>query len=215
MKEEILHKSLQLFLKYGIREISNQKLVELLGISTKTVYKYFKNKEELLEEALNLLNTQSFKEWENQLVTYNTVALFCNIWYRAVEAEYNVNKVFYHDLLYYYPELHKKNEARLTKKFKEQFIQIIQKGIEEGYFQATINPDVVFETISILFKAIAREGRYQGFRLSSYEIMFHTIAVFIRGFYTQKGIQLLEEYIQTHNLSGKITAKERMVTNHT
>ena len=54
MKEEILQTSLDQFLKYGIREMSIQKLIEPLGISTKTVYKYFKNKEELLEEALHL-----------------------------------------------------------------------------------------------------------------------------------------------------------------
>jgi len=50
MKKEILQTSLKQFLKHGIRQMSIQKLVEPLGISTKTVYKYFKNKEELLEE---------------------------------------------------------------------------------------------------------------------------------------------------------------------
>ncbi len=214
MKHEILQTSLEQFLKYGIREVSIQKLVEPLGISTKTVYKYFKNKEQLLEEALFLLYTQSFKEWETRLATFNTVALFFGVWYSAIEVEYNVNKVFYQDLHYYYPELHKKHETVLTKKYKKQLIQIIRKGIEEGFFQDTIIAEVVFEAISVLFKAIAREGQFQGFRVSSHDIMFNTIAVFIRGFCTQKGIQLLEEYAQTLNVPGRIIAKEKMTITH-
>lgn len=210
MKEEILQTSLRQFLKYGIRDVSIQKLVEPLSISTKTVYKYFKNKEQLLEEALILFNAQNSKEWEERLATHNTVSLFFGIWHSAVEAEYNVNKVFYHDLHYYYPELHKKNEARLTKKYKKQFIQIIQKGIEEGFFQEKIIPEVVFEAISILFKAIVREGQFQAFPVSSDKIVINTIAVFVRGFCTQKGIQLLEEPIQTLNAPAKIKGREKM-----
>ena len=195
MKEEILQTSLDQFLKYGIREMSIQKLIEPLGISTKTVYKYFKNKEELLEEALGLMYRQSAREWEHLSASTNTIALFTGIWYAAVEAEYDVNKIFYHDLHYYYPGLHQKNEARLSKKYKKQFIQIIQKGIEEGVFQSNIIAEVVFEGISILFKAIAREGQFQSFRVSSFEIMYNTIIVYIRGCCTEKGIRDLEEYL--------------------
>jgi len=50
MKDEILQTALEQFLKYGIREMSIRKLIASLGISTKTVYKYYKNKEELLED---------------------------------------------------------------------------------------------------------------------------------------------------------------------
>src|SRR5436190_20316179 len=106
MKEEILQTSLKYFLKHGVRGMSIQKLIEPLGISTKTVYKYFKNKEELLEEALKLQDAQSSKDWENLVASYNTVALFFSIWYSSVKAEYDVNNVFYYDLHYYYPELH-------------------------------------------------------------------------------------------------------------
>lgn len=60
MKEEILQTSIGQFLKDGIGKMSIQKLVEPLRISSKTVYKYFKYKEEFLEEALNLFHAQQF-----------------------------------------------------------------------------------------------------------------------------------------------------------
>ena len=52
MKEQIIETSLQQFLKYGIKKMTVQKLIEPMGISTKTVYKYFSDKEDLLRHCL-------------------------------------------------------------------------------------------------------------------------------------------------------------------
>jgi AcrR family transcriptional regulator len=92
MKQEILQTSLKQFLKYGIRDMSIMKLIEPLGISTKTVYRYFKNKEELLEEALHLYHSQQYESLENFPIEQNQACLFFDLWHRAVEIEYRVNK---------------------------------------------------------------------------------------------------------------------------
>ncbi|MEO6731986.1 MAG: TetR/AcrR family transcriptional regulator, partial [Ferruginibacter sp.] len=85
MKEEIIQTSLKQFLKHGIREMSIQKLIEPLGISTKTVYKYFKNKEELLEEALNLYHAQRYRNLDHLSAEGDVIPLFFDIWYTSVE----------------------------------------------------------------------------------------------------------------------------------
>src|SRR6478609_8545498 len=116
MKEEILQTSLKQFLKYGIREMSIQKLIEPLGISTKTMYKYFDNKEKLLEEAVVLYYVQQYNIMEDALKNQNAVTLLFDIWYTGIETECKVNKIFFHDLNYYYPELERKVEATISKK---------------------------------------------------------------------------------------------------
>ena len=85
MKNEILQTALEQFLKFGIREMSIKKLIEPLGISTKTVYKYYKNKEELLEEVLQLLYNQQYQQVENLSAGQNVVTLLFDIWYLAIE----------------------------------------------------------------------------------------------------------------------------------
>ena len=45
-KEIIIEASLQQFLEHGIKQMTIQKLIEPLGLSTKTVYKYFADKED-------------------------------------------------------------------------------------------------------------------------------------------------------------------------
>jgi AcrR family transcriptional regulator len=197
MKEEILQTSLKQFLKYGIRDMSIQRLIEPLGISTKTVYKYFKNKEELLEETLSLFHAQHRETWKSKAAIQSAVILFFDIWHTGIELEYNVNKAFFKDLHYYYPELLRKKEAELDKEYTQQFIQVIHKGIKQGVFQKAINPEIIFMGITVLYQAIVREDQFKKYRVSSNEILLNTLALYIRGFCTEKGIKELDNHLQT------------------
>ncbi|MEO5683198.1 MAG: TetR/AcrR family transcriptional regulator [Chitinophagaceae bacterium] len=185
MKEEILQTSLKQFLKYGVREMAIQKLVEPLGISTKTFYKYFKNKEELLEEALSLFHAQHRQTWKSKAAIQSSVILFFGIWHTGIELEYNVNKAFFKDLHYYYPDLLRRKEAELDKEYTKQFIRIIYKGIEQGVFQKDINPEIIFMGITILYQAIVRDGQFKRYRTSSNEILLNT-SHFISGVFVQE-----------------------------
>ena len=86
MKNEIVQTSLRQFLKYGIRAMSIQKLIEPLGISTKTVYKYFQNKEQLLEEALSLYYAQQYGIVQTFDTYKDVVSLLFELWYLGMES---------------------------------------------------------------------------------------------------------------------------------
>jgi len=204
MKNEILQTALDQFLKFGIRDMSIKKLIEPLGISTKTVYKYYKNKEELLEEVLQLLYSQQYQLIENLSADQNVVTLLFDIWYLAIEKAFDVNNIFYKDLHYYYPKLERKNEIELGKKFGQQFQNLIRKGMNQGVFRDGLLPEVAMEGIYVLYNAIARTELFKRFGVSPYEILFNTIALYIRGLCTQKGLQELEEYIATKETFGEI-----------
>jgi AcrR family transcriptional regulator len=197
MKDGILQIALKQFLKYGIRKMSIKKLIVPLGISTKTVYKYFKNKEELLEAVLKLHYTQQYHLLENHSADQNVVPLIIDIWYMAAENEYSVNNKFFHDLHYYYPELERKTEAATGQKIWKQIQQIVHKGIKEGVFKKDIYPEVVLEGIAVLYDHVARTGQFKRFRVSPYEIFLNTIALYIRGFCTRKGIKELDKHSKT------------------
>ncbi|MEQ1585987.1 MAG: TetR/AcrR family transcriptional regulator [Cyclobacteriaceae bacterium] len=212
MKNEILQTSLKQFLKYGIREMSIQKLVAPLGISTKTVYKYFENKEQLLEEALNLYYVQQYGLVQTFDSSKNVVGPLFHLWYMGIEAECNVNKVFFQDLNYYYPELERKVEATVSKKIWKQFISVIEKGIQQGFFRDDIDPEIILEAISSVYVSIARTRNFKRFKTSLSTIFLNTIAVIIRGFCTTKGVEELDSYIALVTTSGKIKAFELVDT---
>jgi len=178
--------------------MSNDKLVELLGISTKTLYKYFKNKEELLEEALDFYYTQQYEMLKKMPTDQSAACLLFELWYTAIVAGNKINNVFYKDLHHYYPELAKRSEVTAKIKFVEQFLLIIQRGVSEGSFRDDIIPEVVLENIFVQYEGIARSDRFKRFRLSANTLLLNTIAHYIRGFCTQKGAIELDEQIQSH-----------------
>jgi AcrR family transcriptional regulator len=196
MKEQILHTALKQFLQFGIRDMSIQRLVETMSISTKTFYKFFKNKEQLLEEALHLFYQQQQEMWRQRSAGQNTITLFFDIWRWGADNEFRVNKVLYQDLNHYYPKLKEKIESAEGETFITQFTQIIQKGMDEGVFEASILPKVILSSITVLYLAAVRGAQFERFHVSHFDLMLNTVAVYIRGFSTQKGIEELEQHLQ-------------------
>ena len=49
MRDKILEKSNELFLNLGFKSVTMDEIASSLGVSKKTIYKYFKNKTELID----------------------------------------------------------------------------------------------------------------------------------------------------------------------
>ena len=52
MQEEIYEVAERMFMKYGVKRISMDDLARELGMSKKTLYQYFENKEDLVKKTL-------------------------------------------------------------------------------------------------------------------------------------------------------------------
>ena len=204
MKEEIVQKSLKLFLKHGIREMSNQKLVDWLGISTKTIYKYFVNKEDLLEHVLHLYHDRQYERLLSLSSEQNAACHFFEVWQIAIGAEYRVNQVFYQDLHHYYPELEKKVEGAIAKRFEQHFLSIIHRGIQQGAFQKDLLPEVALQSIFALHRAAVRTEPFKRFGLSATDLFLQSTARYIRGLCTDDGLKALDEHIRTLQSSNEV-----------
>src|SRR4051812_41558201 len=105
-KDKITEVALERFMQYGIRSMTIKKLVEPLRISTKTVYKYFNSKEELITECLQVLYTGYFNELNAILnLKDNPVNTLLTLFRGTLGKDFGVSRAFFHDLNYYYPEL--------------------------------------------------------------------------------------------------------------
>jgi len=210
MKEEIIQKALPLFLKHGIRKMSNNNLVDLLGISTKTLYKYFKNKEDLLEKVLLHYHDQQYEMLKTLPTGQDAASLFFSVWQHAVELECKTNKLFYEDLHYYYPELEKKVNKRISTKFERFFLSILESGIEEGNFRKDVNPVAALRTIFVLHSTAVRTKDLQDLRLSETDLLLTTTGTYIRGLCTENGLRNLDDYIA----GLRILPKTDIINNH-
>ncbi len=196
VKSEILKVSLKYFFQHGIRKASNNQLVALLGISTKTLYKHFKNKEDLLGQALENFYARQYASAKKLNKKLSAVIILYNLCKHGFYSEFKVNNLFYHDLNYYYPDLAKRIEESNSKKFGKQFIQVIFRGIVEGDIQKEIHPRALLQSLSVLYISIVRKGEFDRLEISGKSLFFSALLPYIRGICTEKGLQILEGYLE-------------------
>ena len=167
VKEQIVEKSLKEFLEHGVRSITMQKLAASLGISTKTLYKFFTDKEALLEACLNVHYAGMDRELKGIVdAEPNPVDFICAIYTRGAALDFDANHLFYHDLNHYYPDLQDKVIVRNAGMIGEMLTGALQLGIDEGYFLPGLKPPVVLTALTVLYTSVTRFDTYKNFNLT-------------------------------------------------
>lgn len=191
-KKEIAEKCLQRFLTSGIRKMTLRKIVAPLGISTKTVYKHFSDKEALLAYCLDIHYGRLLKGIEPILNAGSPVIQLFQIWIHATRADFGASHTFYHDLNYYYPRLQDKMIRKHARTTTQPVLEMFEAGIAQGYFRKELHPSVILEGISVIYTALTRTDRFSKYKLTPFTLAANTVEVFLRGICTSKGLAELE-----------------------
>ncbi len=194
-KDRILLKAEELFMQFGIRSVSMDDIANHLGMSKKTIYQYFIDKDELVEAVVD----GHITEVEGDCIDCREKAvdaiheIFLTMEHIMEELN-NMNPMLLFDL----EKFHFKAYQRF-KNYKDKFLlQIIRNNIEWGIkdelYRADLNVDVLskyrIESIMIPFNvAVFPPGKYNLAQTS--EIMIEN---FIYGLATTKGHKLIQKY---------------------
>jgi len=200
-REKIIEAVLQQFLKHGIKQMTVQKIVESMGLSTKTVYKYFEDKKDLLKHCLLKHYSEMAKgvvDWEKEFS--NPVSGLYKVWNEAIRLDFGVNHLFYQDLNYYYPELQDAILKKVFRKMPSLVEASMKKGIEEGYFRDDIDLVLSMEVMELLYTSITRTGKFKNNHVSTEVIMQNTLYTYLRGLCTEKGLKELNRNIRSEKI---------------
>ena len=196
-KDEIVDVALQLFLSKGIQSVTMKQLVEKLGVSTKTIYKLFSDKAELLKLCLNLHYASLFTELSTIVSkSENEMEAFLRIIDRTVELEFAINPQFYRDLNKYYPDI-QSSVMHMQSKSTINWNDIIERGKQNGLFRPEIDHNVFWLAFQHLYSAITRENIFVHLDLSEQQLIKNTVLVYLRGICTPHGSHALEEYLKS------------------
>lgn len=197
MKERIKLKARDLFMRYGFRSVTMDEIAGQLGVSKKTIYQYFTDKDSLVEEVMQD-EVEFMQTVCNKQLAESTNAI--EELFRDMEQMNSVmdamNPQIIYDLEKFYPRTFER-----FKKHKNTFLlDIIKKnlarGIKEELYRSEIDIDVAakfrLESSFIAFNQdIFPYGKYSLLKVSTeiYHLYLHAIA-------TTKGKKLIEKYIQ-------------------
>lgn len=195
IKQRIIDAANHFFSRYGIKAITMDFLAKQLGISKKTIYDYFKDKDDLILQCVKLRileHKNQFKEIVDN--SSNIIAAVYEIGLKSQEIYQQTNPLFYLDLERYYPSIYDLLAHKDRFSNNSTISTIIEKGIRDEVFNKNINAAIVNifwqELISFIHHHNElHEGSYQ-----QKELIENILYPFIRGLCTQKGIILFERY---------------------
>ena len=194
-KERILIKADELFMQYGIRSVSMDDIANNLGMSKKTLYQYFADKDELVDAVLDGHINQMQSDClhcrhEAKDAIHEMVITMGQI----MDEFANMNPMVLYDL----EKFHFKTYQRF-KEHKDKFLFKVVKdniawGIKEELYREDVNIDVMskyrLESMMIPFNvAVFPPGKYNLAETSGI-IIEH----FIYGLATVKGHKLIQKY---------------------
>lgn len=196
MKEKIIKKATEMFLKLGFKSVTMDDIACEMCISKKTIYKYFSNKEKLIEEGTEVVH-QKIHTLMDEVVAQNHNAIAENFEIRKMFKE--MFQSFDHSPAYqlkkHYPEIYEKMMANEIQDCSQLFTQNIEKGIAEGLYRPEVDIAAAVQFYYTLIFSINENTLYEkdASELEAKALEYHTRAIA-----TPAGLEELERQLTLH-----------------
>jgi AcrR family transcriptional regulator len=195
MVERILLKARDLMLQSGLRQVTMDDLAQELGISKKTIYQYYKDKDDLVKAVVNLelKNHEAICnncELSAENAIHEMFLLMENM--KAMTQTMNPNAMM--ELDKHFP-----SAFEIIKNHKDEFLfslikQNLMKGIKEGFYRNDLDIDILskfrLETVFIPFNL----RLFPLDKFNSLEVHTQLMEHFVYGLMTIKGHELMDQY---------------------
>jgi AcrR family transcriptional regulator len=195
----ILETAGRLFRKYGIKSISMDDIARELSISKKTIYQFFKDKNEIVSITTRMfLNLQKEKFDKIQMESENAIEQLYKATLGAREIFEKINPYIMFDIRKYYKdawELYLDHEKNVMY---QSLVTTLENGIREGLFRSDLDIGILatlrLEEIKLAFDQDVFPEDVFNFR----EVQFQFLDHFFYGIVTVEGYALLNKYKENY-----------------
>lgn len=195
-KERILEKANELFMRYGIRSVSMNDIAVELGMSKKTLYQYYADKDELVNAVFEtVFNSSQLRCNQSKTGSENAIHEVFVSFNMVQQMLDSMNPAVLFDLKKYHPIAYKKFQD-----FKNQFLhgllmENLQKGVDDGLYRPEIDIEILsryrLNSIMLCFDSDV----FPSGKNSLTDIELHLMLHFLYGITTAKGQKLVQKYI--------------------
>jgi TetR/AcrR family transcriptional regulator, cholesterol catabolism regulator len=194
-KQRILLKAHELFNRYGIRSVSMDDIAAQLGMSKKTLYQYFVDKEELVRAVISseidskMADCCRYQE-EGENPIHEVFLSFDQV--SQMFASMNPSILF--DMEKYHPSAFRKFKEFQTGFLYEIIRNNLDRGVKEGLYREDIDIDTLsryrIHTIMLSFN----QEVFPNNRTHLVHIEHQLFEHFLYGLATTKGEKLIQKY---------------------
>ena len=196
-KQRIQKAAHDLVMQYGIRSVSMDDIAANLGMSKKTIYLYYKDKDELIdsvvEEVIHSNQCQCNNDRDN---ADNAVHEIFQVMEMMTEMFKTMNPSILFDMQKYHPVAYQRFQKHRNEYLYNVCRQNLERGIEEGLYRPEVNVEIMaryrVETMLTSFNPEFQRNVKLGLIEIEKEIIIH----YLFGLVSSKGYKLALKYME-------------------
>jgi len=194
-EEKILKGAEELFFKYGVRSVTMDDIAKNLGMSKKTIYQYYKEKDEIVYKLMQShmeKNREQFQAIAES--STNIVEETFGLMKEMAQLLSKTNPLLLYELQRYYPQTWK-----LIKDFKESCVQsMLERSMLEAQKQGLVREDVNVRMMALLrmeeTEMPFNPAIFPADKFSIVDVQLALTEHFLYGICTLKGHKLINKY---------------------
>lgn len=196
-KERIQQKAEELFKRYGIRSVTMDEISNQLGISKKTLYQSYTDKEEIVDAVFDKMMGENkrmctFDAERSENAIHEVFMAFDHVLRMFTE----MNPAIVFDLQKYHPTVYLKFNAYKYEFLYNQILRNLQRGIKEEIYRPDVDVEVMtrfrIESSMLPFNTEMFPQSKKDLVGVQRQIFEH----FLYGLATAKGARLIQKYKQ-------------------
>jgi AcrR family transcriptional regulator len=194
-RQRIIEEGAMMFRTYGIRAVTMDMLASQLGISKRTIYEVFSDKDELLKGVLKWmlekqreLMTKIFSESENVIeAIFKMLDLMTGHFQKMSPAFQMDMKRLHRDVF--------KNPVEMNDfPYSQNNSEIIIRGIKEGLFRSDIDIEITNKCMLEVARLSNDKDVFPPDDFMNKDVIRNFYINYLRGISTKKGLDLINRY---------------------
>lgn len=196
MKEEIIQKASEMYLRLGYKSVTMDDIATEMGMSKKTIYQHFANKEELVEASTahlfeNISNgIDSIRELEKNSI--EEIFSIRNFMMRHLN---NESSSPFYQLQKFFPKIFSCLREKQFLKMNTCMKDNLQRGVENGIFRDNINIEFVSRIYFTGLTGIKDSDVFPPSLFSIPDLTTQFLEYHLRGIITEKGLEVLQQVL--------------------
>lgn len=197
MRDRIQQKAEELFTRYGIRSVTMDEIAGQLGISKKTIYQSFEDKDELVaavfEGHMEKSRVDCVRYCDEASDAIHETFLGLEMMEEVLSA---MNPAILYDLEKYHPKVYQQFIEYKNSFLYTCMVENLERGMKEALYRPDIHVDIIaryrIANIMIAFNLdVFPKNKYHIMEIEEV-IVLH----FLNGITTAKGLKLTQQYLQ-------------------
>jgi len=193
--ERIIQGGEELFLQAGVRSVTMDDIARHLGMSKKTIYQFFKDKDELVMALVK----KKLKEDEEQMneilkISENVIDKMINMMKCSEEIFSRINPIVIHDLQKYHPDAWKSFQNFKSGVVVQKMEELLTTGKSQGYIRPEIDSKIIARMHVNMIEMGFNPSIFPLAEFNTWKVQQQFIEHFNYGICTIKGIKLLNKH---------------------